>query len=257
MSSISNLRKPLPLSFVFVLSFTALLFACGAASYQRKPCRLPAFADVDVRTDPETIAAASTDYGMMVESPPAGVLQPLSPADITALINSSYTSGKPFTVGARGNGHSTYGQSLVGDGVVVNMTAMGAAGGRIKVNPQNLYVDAGGEQLWVDVLEATLEHGLAPRSWTDYLYLTVGGTLSNAGMSGQAFRVGPQISNVFEMDVITGNDVYSFVHKIVCMQQCCYRTCVSNTSDVRQFFFLKENIFINKNLKCIPFNNFL
>ncbi|VAH58656.1 unnamed protein product [Triticum turgidum subsp. durum] len=58
--------------------------------------------------------------------------------------------------------------------------------------------------LWVDVLRAALAHGLTPRSWTDYLHLTVGGTLSNAGISGQAFRHGPQISNVQELDVITG-----------------------------------------------------
>ncbi|KAK4396909.1 Cytokinin dehydrogenase 3 [Sesamum angolense] len=35
--------------------------------------------------------------------------------------------------------------------------------------------------MWIDVLRAGLEHGLAPVSWTDYLYLSVGGTLSNAG----------------------------------------------------------------------------
>ncbi|RVW71131.1 Cytokinin dehydrogenase 3 [Vitis vinifera] len=62
----------------------------------------------------------------------------------------------------------------------------------------------GDEILWIDVLQATLKHGLAPVSWTDYLYLTIGGTLSNAGISGQTFRHGPQISNVYEMDVLTG-----------------------------------------------------
>lgn len=66
------------------------------------------------------------------------------------------------------------------------------------------YVDVWGGELWVDVLRSTLEYGLAPRSWTDYLYLTVGGTLSNAGISGQAFNHGPQISNVHELDVVTG-----------------------------------------------------
>jgi hypothetical protein len=55
------------------------------------------------------------------------------------------------------------------------------------------------------VLNWTLAHGgLAPRSWTDYLYLSVGGTLSNAGISGQAFNHGPQISNVYGLDVVTG-----------------------------------------------------
>jgi hypothetical protein len=34
------------------------------------------------------------------------------------------------------------------------------------------YIDAGGEQLWVDMLHAALAHGLTPRSWTDYLRLT-------------------------------------------------------------------------------------
>ena len=45
---------------------------------------------------------------------------------------------------------------------------------------------------------------MASVSWTDYLYLAVGGTLSNAGISGQTFRHGHQISNVYEMDVLTG-----------------------------------------------------
>ncbi|KAF3526480.1 hypothetical protein F2Q69_00051652 [Brassica cretica] len=67
-----------------------------------------------------------------------------------------------------------------------------------------MYVDVWGGELWVDVLKKTLEHGLAPKSWTDYLYLSVGGTLSNAGISGQAFHHGPQISNVLELDVVTG-----------------------------------------------------
>ncbi|RVW66891.1 Cytokinin dehydrogenase 3, partial [Vitis vinifera] len=66
------------------------------------------------------------------------------------------------------------------------------------------YADVGGEQIWVDVLKATVKHGLAPVSWTDYLYLTVGGVLSNGGISGQTFRRGPPISNVYEMDVLTG-----------------------------------------------------
>lgn len=80
--------------------------------------------------------------------------------------------------------------------------------GRRRAAPRRVsggrYVDAGGEQLWVDVLRASMAHGLTPVSWTDYLHLTVGGTLSNAGISGQAFRHGPQISNVLELDVITG-----------------------------------------------------
>ncbi|XP_065008964.1 cytokinin dehydrogenase 5-like [Musa acuminata AAA Group] len=67
------------------------------------------------------------------------------------------------------------------------------------------YVDASGGDLQVDVLNWTLANGsLAPKSWTDYLYLSVGSTLSNAGVSGPAFHRVPQISNVHELDMVTG-----------------------------------------------------
>ncbi|RDX71269.1 Cytokinin dehydrogenase 2, partial [Mucuna pruriens] len=98
------------------------------------------------------------------------------------------------------------------DGVVLNMTHLNAFrnGSGIlvspcdgKKSPLGCYVDVGGEQRWIDVLNATLKHGLTPLAWTDYLYLSVGGTLSNAGISGRSFRFGPQISNVLELDVIT------------------------------------------------------
>lgn len=97
------------------------------------------------------------------------------------------------------------------DGVVVDMRVLreeGNNGVGVHVfgggSSSLYYADVGGEQLWVDVLHAALEHGLAPASWTDYLYLTVGGTLSNAGVSGQTFKYGPQIGIVHEMDVVTG-----------------------------------------------------
>jgi cytokinin dehydrogenase len=79
-----------------------------------------------------------------------------------------------------------------------------------KVGGGYYYVDVGGEQLWIDVLYETLEYGLAPVSWTDYLYLTIGGTLSNAGISGQTFRYGPQITSVHQLDVVTGMHIFRF-----------------------------------------------
>lgn len=94
----------------------------------------------------------------------------------------------------------------------VNVNVNGNGNDRIRVSQDPTlgfyYADVGGEQLWIDVLHATLGHGggFAPVSWTDYLYLSVGGTLSNAGISGQSFRYGPQISNVYELDVVTGKD---------------------------------------------------
>ncbi|KAH7657477.1 cytokinin dehydrogenase protein [Dioscorea alata] len=158
-----------------------------------------------ISTNSTTIASVSTDFGRVIKASPAGVLHPLSVTDITNLVRFSYEGPQRFTIAARGCGHSIRGQALAPGGVVVEMRSLMRVGvERIRVCSTEMYVDAGGEQLWIDVLHETLKHGLAPRSWTDYLYLTVGGTLSNAGVSGQAFLHGPQISNVHELDVITG-----------------------------------------------------
>ncbi|KAG2586361.1 cytokinin dehydrogenase 2-like [Panicum virgatum] len=166
-----------------------------------------------IRTDAAATALASTDFGTNASSVdaalPAAVFYPSSAADIAALLRASSASASPFPVSARGCGHSTGGQATAPGGVVVDMASLGRRGdgpsdARLAVSVHGRYIDAGGEQLWVDVLHAALAHGLTPRSWTDYLHLTVGGTLSNAGISGQAFRHGPQISNVLELDVVTG-----------------------------------------------------
>ncbi|KAG4949379.1 hypothetical protein JHK84_042836 [Glycine max] len=98
------------------------------------------------------------------------------------------------------------------NGVVLNMTNLNSSqnGSGILVSacdgksPLVCYVDVGGGQMWIDVFHAALQRGLTPLSLTDYMYATIGGTLSNAGMDGMAFRFGPQISNVLQLDVVTG-----------------------------------------------------
>ncbi|KAG4970178.1 hypothetical protein JHK82_035875 [Glycine max] len=163
--------------------------------------------------DPVTLSLASTDYGHIVHDNPFAIFAPSSISDISLLINFSNSLAIPITIAPRGQAHSIHGQAMTNDGVVVNMTELNGfrnGDGIIVVSDDTTattigpYADVGGEQIWIDVLHATLERGLTPLSWTDYLYLSVGGTLSNAGISGQTFRFGPQISNVHELDVVTG-----------------------------------------------------
>ncbi|KAJ6742801.1 GULONOLACTONE OXIDASE [Salix viminalis] len=163
----------------------------------------------NLHLEPDAIKSVSSDYGNLVHENPAAVLYPSSIEDITSLIKFSYNNYTPFTVAARGHGHSVGGQAMASNGVVVDMMSLrhhkNGTGITVSKSPSlGFYADVGGEQLWIDVLRSTIEHGFAPVSWTDYLYLTVGGTLSNAGISGTTFRYGPQISNVYEMDVVTG-----------------------------------------------------
>jgi len=163
--------------------------------------------------DPQILSLASTDYGHIVHETPSQVFEPSSVSDISSLIKFSNSLPTPFTIATRGKAHSILGQAQARrNGVVLNMTNL--KGSLVSVSncsgkSLNCYADVGGEVLWIDVLHATLERGLTPLSWTDYLYLSVGGTLSNAGISGQAFRFGPQISNVLQLDVVTGIITFS------------------------------------------------
>lgn len=156
------------------------------------------------------IHSASVDFGRMTRAEPVAVLRPASHADVAGLVRAAYRSSIRLPISARGHGHSINGQAQAKDGVVIQMSH--GRGDRAMARPVYspalgcYYVDVWGGELWIDVLNWTLANGgLAPRSWTDYLYLSVGGTLSNAGISGQAFHHGPQMSNVYELDVVTGD----------------------------------------------------
>lgn len=162
--------------------------------------------------DPCDVETASRDFGMMNRAEPLAVLHPSSAEDVARVVGAAYRSAQGWSVSAKGHGHSINGQAQTSHGVVIEMsTPKGARQwGLPRVSEKSMYVDVWGGELWIDVLKATLEHGLAPKSWTDYLYLSVGGTLSNAGISGQAFNHGPQISNVYQLDVVTGTAAQSF-----------------------------------------------
>ncbi|KAL3537598.1 hypothetical protein ACH5RR_000964 [Cinchona calisaya] len=148
---------------------------------------------------------AARDYGNQYHFLPLAVLHPKSVSDIAITIKHIWQMGplSRLTVAARGHGHSTRGQALADQGIVINMESLREQ--KMQFNTGRFpYVDVSASELWIKILHESLKHGLAPKSWTDYLHLTVGGTLSNAGISGQAFRHGPQISNVHELEVVTG-----------------------------------------------------
>lgn len=60
-----------------------------------------------------------------------------------------------------------------------------------------LFVDVFGGEFWINILYEILKYGFVLKLWMDYLYLIVGGILFNVGISGQVFRYGLQISNVY------------------------------------------------------------
>ncbi|KAL5719870.1 cytokinin dehydrogenase [Ranunculus cassubicifolius] len=153
----------------------------------------------------EDVHHAAKDFGNRYKYYPLAIVFPKSVSDISTTIRHVYLMGpsSKLTVAARGHGHSIQGQSQAHRGLVINMESLKKP--EMQIFTDKLpYVDVSGGELWINILRESLKYGFAPKSWTDYLHLTVGGTLSNAGISGQAFRHGPQISNVYGLQVVTG-----------------------------------------------------
>lgn len=142
-------------------------------------------------------AAAADDFGHLVHRQPLAVLKPGSVNDVVKLVQ--FAKRNDIKVAARGQGHSTQGQSQVEAGVVVDMSTLTTMH---EVNPTNALVDGGTR--WLDVVTQTVPQGLTPPTLVDFLELTVGGTVSLGGIGSQAFRFGPNVDNVLELQVVTG-----------------------------------------------------
>ena len=147
-------------------------------------------------TDQDTLRWAARDYGGTIHHPPAAVLRPASAADISIVVQ--YAREHGLQVVPRGQGHSTGGQAQALGGVVVDMNQLNNIH---EIRSDRAVVDAGAR--WSDVLQATLPRGLTPPVLTDYLELTVGGTLSVGGLGGASHHHGAQTDNVLELDVVT------------------------------------------------------
>ncbi|CAH8262753.1 unnamed protein product [Arabidopsis lyrata] len=183
-----------------IITVLICLFSSFTKSSNVIKIDLPKSLNLTLSTDPSIISAASHDFGNITTVTPGGVICPSSSADISRLLQYAANGKSTFQVAARGQGHSLNGQASVSGGVIVNMTCLTS----VVVSKDKKYADVAAGTLWVNVLKKTAEEGVSPVSWTDYLHITVGGTLSNGGIGGQVFRNGPLIRNVLELDVITG-----------------------------------------------------
>lgn len=152
----------------------------------------------NVSTDPGVRAAAAEDFGRLIRKPPRAVLKASSGADIAGVIKGARNQG--LKVAARGQGHSTYGRALAADGVVIDMGGLNAIR---HIESDRIVVDAG--TAWSSVLDATLAQGLTPPVLTNYLGLSVGGTIAVGGIGASSSRHGMQTDHVVELDVVTGD----------------------------------------------------
>ncbi|MFF0203336.1 FAD-binding protein [Streptomyces sp. NPDC005017] len=152
--------------------------------------------DGELRFDQAALEAAATDFGGLVHQQPAAVLRPGSAEDVAAMVRHCRERG--LKVAGRGQGHSTNGQAQVPSGLVVELGSLNT----IEIHEDTAVVGSG--VVWSDLVRASMSHGLTPPAFTDYLELSVGGTLSAGGLGGQIVRHGRQVDNVLEVQVVTG-----------------------------------------------------
>ncbi|RKS09141.1 FAD/FMN-containing dehydrogenase [Nocardiopsis sp. Huas11] len=157
--------------------------------------RVPAL-DGELVFDEESRAAAADDFGHDVSRHPRAVLRPGSVRDVERMVR--YCRARRIPVAARGQGHSTRGQAQVEEGLVIETATLD----RLVVGDDRAEVGAGVR--WSQVLSAALPYGLTPPVLTDYLELSVGGTLAVGGVGGTTQHHGLQVDTVVELDVVTG-----------------------------------------------------
>ncbi|MFI6407595.1 FAD-binding protein [Streptomyces sp. NPDC050548] len=155
--------------------------------------------DGTLLTDDASLTADADDFGHIVHRRPAAVLRPGSVRDVVAMVRFCNLHG--LRVAPRGQGHGTNGQAQVEGGLIIETEPL-ASIGPVRTGSSRVTVGAGAK--WSDVAKATLAHGLTPPVFTDYLELSVGGTLSVGGLGGQTHRHGAQVDNVLELEVVTG-----------------------------------------------------
>jgi cytokinin dehydrogenase len=152
--------------------------------------------DGTIVTDPSSLAPYATDVGSAIHDTPVAVLRPGSVEDIAKMVR--YCRKHRIDIGARGQGHTTFGQSQVLAGLVVDMSALNKIH---SISRTSADVDAGAT--WRMLVDYSVPMGLTPPVLTGYIKLSIGGTLSVGGVSSTN-RQGCQIDRVQELEVVTG-----------------------------------------------------
>ncbi|MFJ9606154.1 FAD-binding protein [Kitasatospora sp. NPDC101176] len=152
-----------------------------------------------------TVAEFSQDFGRLTTSTPYAVLRPGSDQDVVKIVNYARCNGLKVAMNGRsGTGtelesHSNYGQAGVAGGISIDARSLN----RIhSISATSATVDAG--VTWAQLTDAALAKGLTPPCLTDYLHLSVGGTISVGGIGSTVQKYGLQADTVESIDIVTG-----------------------------------------------------
>ncbi len=155
------------------------------------------FKGKSLENEPAAIRECSHDYGNITTAVPRAIVRPSSLEDIAAVITTASKSNVALAI--RGRGHSLRGQSLVSNGVVIDMQSMARV---TDCTATAIQVQAGAD--WSHVLRHSMSLGAVPPVLPNYLGLSIGGTICVGGVGEATFRHGLVADSVLSLDVVTG-----------------------------------------------------
>lgn len=150
--------------------------------------------DVEVIVGPAGKAPYTQDLGRLVTRTPRAVVKPAVADDVVAIVRRAAAERWPIAV--RGSGHATHGQSLA-EGLVLDLARLS------DVHFGASTVTVGGGARW-SVVDQAIARGLAFPVISDYLGLSIAGTLSSGGIGEMSFHQGTMTDHVVALDVVTG-----------------------------------------------------
>jgi cytokinin dehydrogenase len=149
--------------------------------------------------DEEVRELYRSDFGRMVDRLPGAVARCSSAEEVAEVVR--LCRERRIPVVARGQAHTQSGQATSEGGVLLDTAALSAIH---EIDREAETATVGGGVLWRDLVDACLVQGLVPRVLTNNLGVSVGGTLSVAGLGVASFRYGSQADNAVELQVVTG-----------------------------------------------------
>ena len=153
-----------------------------------------------VLDDQAARADRSSDFGRMIQRVPAVVVRPASTQDVAAVIRYARASSVP--IATRGEAHTQSGQATVADGILLDLTSLDRI---LSIDPAGEKADCQAGVKWDTLVRRATPQGLVPPVLTNNLGVTIGGTLSVAGLGVASFRYGAQGDNALEIEAVTGS----------------------------------------------------
>ena len=139
-----------------------------------------------------------TNFGHLHYWRPRLVVKPTRAEDVLETL--AYARRHGLTVSTRGAAHSQSELAISRDGILLDMKSLGRI---LELDPQARTITVEPGAIWRDVVARAYHHRLMPPVLTNNLSVTVGGTLSIAGIGVASFKHGAQGDNVEELEVAT------------------------------------------------------